>query len=210
MSKYLFAAVAAAAVASPVVARDGPYVGVEGGALLVQKTTADYQGITGLTDGTIGIKHKTGIDLDAIAGYDFGMFRVEGELGYKKAGIKSTNPNIPFFTFFEDGGRGRTVSAMVNALVDFGPDDGLNGYVGGGVGAARTSYKVNIISFGGTDSNFAWQLIAGIRYPVSPHFDVGLKYRYFSTKYNLNEGPTEELLGKWRSHSLLASLIYNF
>src|SRR3954463_9699846 len=107
MSKYLFAAVAAGAIATPAVARDGPYVGVEGGLMFIQSHTDDYQGVTGLTDGTIRIKHKTGIDVDAIAGYDFGMFRVEGELGYKKAGVKSTTPNIPFFgPFGPDGGKG--------------------------------------------------------------------------------------------------------
>src|SRR5690349_15630444 len=119
MSKYLFAAVAAAAIAAtPAAAHDGSaYVGVDAGLMFVQSTDANYQGVTGLTDGDIRIKHKTGFDLDANAGYDFGMFRVEGELGYKHASIKNTTPDIPFFgTFFGDGGKGRTVSAMVNGL----------------------------------------------------------------------------------------------
>ena len=30
---------------------------------------------------------STGFDVDVIGGYDFGMFRVEGELGYKRACI---------------------------------------------------------------------------------------------------------------------------
>ena len=33
----------------------------------------------------IGSKHKMGYDVDVVGGYDFGMFRLEGELAYKKA-----------------------------------------------------------------------------------------------------------------------------
>ncbi|MEA3067122.1 MAG: hypothetical protein QOK41_529, partial [Sphingomonadales bacterium] len=34
------------------------------------------------------VKWKEGYDVDLIGGYDFGMFRVEGELGYKRSKIK--------------------------------------------------------------------------------------------------------------------------
>src|ERR1043166_8635702 len=154
MSKYLLAAVAAAAIATPAVAHDGsPYVGVDGGLMYVQSHSDNYQGVTGSQDGSIRIKHKTGYDLDAVAGYDFGMFRAEVEAGYKHAGIKGTNPNIPNFgPFFGDGGKGRTVSLMGNVMADFGPDDGLSGFVGGGVGVARTSLRVGSIHFGGPGS----------------------------------------------------------
>ena len=40
--------------------------------------------------------------------------------------------------------------------------------------------------------------------------DVGLKYRYFQTG-NLDFGEDDfDVDGKWKSHSLLASLIFNF
>ncbi len=212
MRKYLLAAAATVVLSSPAFARDGSiYVGADAGLMFIQKAHDNYQGITGLTDGSIGIKHKTGVDLDLIAGYDFGFIRAEAEAGYKHASIDSTDPNIPNFgPFFGDGGKARTVSLMGNLLADFGNENSLSFYAGGGLGVARTTYRVDSISFGGTDSNLAWQLIAGVRYPVSPNLDVGLKYRYFHTKYDLNEGPKEELLGKWNSHSLLASLTYNF
>ena len=55
-------------------------------------------------------------------------------------------------------------------------------------------------------------MIAGVRKAISPNIDLGLKYRFFNTttlKYgDSNNGG--ELKGSWRSHSLLASLIYNF
>ena len=116
MRRYLLAAVAVAAIASPAMARDGAgYVGIEGGILFPRhsnvnttanrSTTAVTTSVT--TPYTLGVAgtpgapvvtsatttgtttygsgftadYKRGVDIDAIAGYDFGMFRLEGELG---------------------------------------------------------------------------------------------------------------------------------
>ena len=61
-----------------------------------------------------------------------------------------------------------------------------------------------------SDTGFAWQAIAEIRAPLSDNWDVGLKYRFFNvdkTRFQLPSGA--EASGRFRSHSLLASLIYN-
>ena len=212
MRKFLLTALAATAISTPAVARDGSfYAGVEGGIMSVLDADMEYQGLTGLEDGDLDVDHGLGIDLDAVVGYDLGLVRVEGELGWKRASIDETDVDIPNFgPLFDDGGRGRSVSAMANVLLDFGNEEGLSFYLGGGVGVARTSYKIDAISFGATDSNLAYQAIAGVRMPLSPNIDAGLKYRYFMSKYNVEESAAEEILGKWKSHSLLASLIFNF
>ena len=44
------------------------------------------------------VKNKTGYDVDLIGGYDFGMFRLEGELGYKRANLKTVNADSAFLT----------------------------------------------------------------------------------------------------------------
>ncbi len=108
------------------------------------------------------------------------------------------------------GGKARAVSVMANLLLDFGSDARTSFFVGGGVGVARTQYTIGEISFGATDNNVAYQFIAGARTALSPSIDLGLKDRYFRSKYNLQEGENEEVLGRWKSHSLLASLIFNF
>ncbi len=212
MKKYFLSFVGLMAVASPAAARDGqPYVGVEGGVIIIKDENLEYQGLTGSEDGSIDIDHKLGIDADLIAGYDFGFFRAEAELGYKRARIDESDPSIPNFGPFDgDGGKARAVSAMVNVMADFGSDDGISFFVGGGAGVARTKYTIDAISFGATDSNLAYQFIAGARAAISPNIDAGLKYRYFTSKYNLEESDAEEVLGRWKSHSLLASLIFNF
>ena len=64
---------------------------------------------------------------------------------------------------------------MINGLVDFGNEDGLSFYAGAGAGRARVK------TLGESDSAWAWQGIAGVRYALSPNIDLGLKYRYFRT-----------------------------
>jgi len=224
MRNYLLAAVAAAAIATPALARDGsPYVGIEGGLMIVEDLESDVTVTRGANSTTIvdayKIDFKRGYDVDAIAGYDFGMFRVEGELGYKRAKIDDvrlstalgSNLGVTDANFDFDS-RATVVSLMANGLVDFGDDDGWAGYVGGGIGRARVRLA------GDNDSALAYQGIAGIRKAITPNIDLGLKYRYFRTaslRFNDEFTGTAGLSGldargKLRTHSLLASLIYNF
>src|SRR5690348_14677 len=95
MRKFLLAAVATAAIATPAFARDGsPYIGIDLGVMKPQDTNlrtnidfGDPIGVRSSGDGMI-VDHKVGYDVDVNAGYDFGMFRIEGELAYKHAGTK--------------------------------------------------------------------------------------------------------------------------
>jgi opacity protein-like surface antigen len=232
MRTYLLAAVAAAAVATPAVAKDNSgYVGVEGGVLFPRSQNGDFAATFGQSaqspaagttaplpgTGLVGalpvglatppaaiaggsrVRWKTGYDVDLIGGYDFGMFRLEGELGYKRSKLKNFRTDTAFgsavdaalnpagttgtaFAFpvddesaFGINNHVSVLSGMVNALLDVGGDAGVGGYVGAGFGRARVK------ELGDSDSAWAWQGIAGVRFPVSANIDIGLKYRYFRT-----------------------------
>src|SRR6188472_2632500 len=88
----IMAALASTALATPAVARDHSwYVGVEGGAMLVEDTKLDFdiddgEVIEDINDAII-LDYNTGIDLDLVGGYDFGGFRIEAELGWKHASL---------------------------------------------------------------------------------------------------------------------------
>lgn len=226
-SKSLLLAAAMLALApSAAFARDGlPYVGIEGGAIKPDRLKLDYQlNALSVSDG-VTFKHKTGFDVDLVAGYDLGMVRVEGELGWKRAAVTGVSiaPAIQFNNTAPLTARGstRALSAMANLLLDFGRDDGLQVYAGGGAGVARLSLENTITGanvpagrgIDGEDSGLALQLIAGMRLPISYNIDLGLKYRYFRTKLDLQDATTptavENLEGRFRSHSVLASLIFN-
>ncbi|HEU4877004.1 MAG TPA: outer membrane beta-barrel protein [Sphingomicrobium sp.] len=221
MRRYLLAAVAAAAIATPALARDGsPYVGIEGGLMIVEDMDQDVTLGTDRFDDGIQVDFKRGIDVDAIAGYDFGPVRVEGELGYKRLRADEVllSPALNNELGLGIGGdaidvssNGSVVSLMGNALLDFGDDDGWSGYIGGGVGRARV--KIG----GDRDSAFAWQLIAGVRKAITSNIDLGLKYRFFNTSdlkfsddFDSDVTGGISSRGKLNTHSLLASLIFNF
>ena len=142
----------------------------------------------------IGNKNKLGYDIDARGGYDFGMFRLEGELAYKHAKQKARNFGNSFGGNIGVDGHTSNFSAMLNGLVDFGGNDGINFSLGGGIGWSKTKYSLNVNTvtagsgdyyfdhFGGSlsKSKLAWQLLAEMRYPISPQVDIGLRYRYFN------------------------------
>ena len=279
MRKFiLLSATALAVAASPAAARDGqPYFGVEGGVLFPRDQDGDIDvdytttqtptapaAPAGPADVTFGdalaIEYKRGLDLDAVAGYDFGLFRIEGELGYKRAKLDEfdidqgfidalntalnrpsavPDPGAPGFvplvaSDFDLDGRMRIQSLMLNGLIDIGDEAGFSVYAGAGFGRVRAKFA------GQRDNAWAGQLIAGARTALSDNIDFGLKYRYFRTqKLSLADDSAVSLLGnanrfvinpttptivdqttsanlftnfeqRFRSHSLLASLIFNF
>lgn len=137
-------------------------------------------------------------------------------------------------TNFNLDARANIYSGMLNALLELGNEDGLSFFAGGGAGRARVEFG------GEKDNVWAYQLIAGARYAISDNIDFGLKYRYFQTdRLDLVDGSAVLLNGnpnrfvvnpttptivdqttnaalstsfdqKFRSHSVLASLIFNF
>jgi OmpA-OmpF porin, OOP family len=215
-------ALASTALASPALARDDQwYVGVDGGAMLVEDLNLDI----GTVNDAAKLDTKAGYDFGGVVGYDFGAFRLESEVSYRKADIKRSTGTVPFVPVdgtgspleagsFVTGGDTSALSFMVNGLLDFGADDGLQGFVGGGVGVARVD--VNNIRrttswLDDSDTGFAWQALAGIRAPLSDSWDVGLKYRFFNApKVNLVSADGRGVDTRFRSHSLMGSLVYNF
>src|SRR5215212_83952 len=169
---------------------------------------ATFTTLPAVATGGANVRLKNGYDIDAILGYDFGMFRLEGELGYKHSSVKSFSQDTAFGTTVTTGltpaGATQTTafvfpngnltafnltnnlniwSGMINGLVDFGDASGVSFYVGAGIGRARVKLFQN------SDSAWAYQGIAGVRFAVSPNIDIGLKYRYFRTG-DLDFAPT--------------------
>jgi opacity protein-like surface antigen len=171
------------------------------------------------------VDRKTGYNVDVIAGYKLGLLRLEAEGGYQRAGVKSLTVSAPLIT---DVGTavGTTVTAsnfavgdhigvkklMANALVDGDFGGGFGGYAGAGAGRAWADFS------GNSDSAWAYQGIAGLRYALTPNLDAGVKYEYFRTgRLNFDDAFavngtnfTTQASGHYASNSVLASLVYNF
>ena len=220
-------ALASTALATPALARDKAwYVGVEGGAMIVEDIDYSIVGTATTRSGTGTVDHDYGYDVDGVIGYDFGAFRLETEVGYRSATVDAYRTNgaavpvsgtaqLPAGNYTNFGGRTSALSFMVNGLLDFGPDDGLQGFVGGGAGVARVKARIDPTNsyrlLDDSDTVFAWQALAGIRAPLSDNIDVSLKYRFFNAdNVRLLDARGSSYDGRFRSHSLLGGVTYNF
>jgi OmpA-OmpF porin, OOP family len=204
MMRYILVGAAIAAIAAPAQARDHSYYfGLEVGGMWPHDSTVEDR-TTGAN--LFNVNYKTGVDGDLILGHDFGLIRAEVEAGHKWAQHDSLD--LASGGSIDGGGHTSGYSAMGNLLVDFGKNESVNFYVGGGAGIAWMHERAAISTthFSMRDNGLAWQAIAGVRAPVFRYFDVGLKYRYFNAGHLTDDG----LRGEFRSHSVLASLIYNF
>ncbi|MBA3878918.1 MAG: flagellar motor protein MotB [Sphingobium sp.] len=220
-------ALASTIIATPALARDKSwYVGVDGGATIVERINYDI----GAARNAASASHDYGFDVSGNIGYDFGVFRVEAEVAYKRANVRdySSSTRTAAFggngtlftvapgTYGGVGGNTSALSFMVNGLVDFGDDDDIQGFVGGGVGVARVKASRYAISQPGgflddSDTRFAYQAIAGVRAPLSKHIDVSVKYRFFTApNARFVDVQGRNFGGTYRSHSLLGGITYNF
>jgi len=203
-------ALASSALASPALARSKSwYVEGDGGVMLQENTDVKVNG----TSNAATYDSKTGYDFGGIVGYDFGAFRLEAEGSYRRSKADNLLNNSTGVAYYRDNGEiaghASALSFMGNALIDFGPDDGLQGFIGGGVGVAKVDYGVTTAAgiLDDSDTRFAWQVLAGVRAPISKHIDVGLKYRFFNVS-NVNlvgssgSWAGSDISGRFRSHGL--------
>jgi OOP family OmpA-OmpF porin len=217
------AAVWILAAATPAAARDGAwYVGGDFGAMIVEDTDI---GINGADDAVTIFHDDIGFDGAAFIGYDLGAFRLEAEVAYKagdmaefenRIAIPSSSGPHPIGRR-EGFGAESALSFMINGMLDFGDDDGISGFVGAGSGVARVDFA-NLRAFENTgeflhdsDTAFAWQLVAGLRTAISKNVDATVRYRYFNAGgLDMRGFGNDEVSARFRSHSVLAGLTFNF
>jgi opacity protein-like surface antigen len=173
----------------------------------VPATTAApiYPAIPAATDLAWTTEFDTGYNISAQIGHRFaGGFRVEGEFNYNRAGIKTHNGvsvggtdisavdasvltrgatvGSTVGTVVDSGiGKQQSYGVFANAYYDFNSGGSFQPYVGGGIGAQKVKfdYRPSNIDIGqGKSTNFAWQLMAGATYKISPSFEVFGQYNY--------------------------------
>ena len=180
-------------LAAPACARDGAwYVGGDFGAMIVEDAELDFSNGSSTVDNAVTINHEYGYDGGLFVGYDLGAFRLEAEVAYKRARIDEietviTLPGDPVGPLPPGqhpigGGSSSALSFMINGMLDFGDDDGISGFVGGGAGIGRVSYN-NLRVFEDSDpyiddgdSGFAvTHLTVAANCPTVSERDLGLR-----------------------------------
>ncbi len=202
----LAAAVIVGLAAAPAVLADatGPYASGNLGLVSTGDTDSSTAGtISGgaFTDAPFTSKerfeYETGFGASGALGYDFGAVRVEGEVAWRRVDIETIEvrdatgslraihdvtgviePELPTRT--------AVLSGMVNGWLDLDLALPVQPFIGGGAGVARVS------SDNSSDTVFAWQVGAGIGYPLGPTVTLQAGYRYFRTAEGQFKGDTTQ------------------
>jgi OmpA-OmpF porin, OOP family len=168
--KLRLALAAATCLALPVMAHaqpvTGPYVSLEGGTSIANPT-----GFENRTDGTSGkLNFRDSYAVATSVGYGFGDgFRVELSGNFYRNTVHKFSYNGGLGETLANGGM-NTYGPMVNALYDVDIGLPIFPYIGAGVGyqwqKMVTPLKSEFDSVSGTKGSFAYNIIAGIAYPL--------------------------------------------
>lgn len=155
-------------------------------------------------------------------GYDFGQFRLEGEVTYHKHnGDRLTVDNdagLGLATGAVTGGSSKLTSYMVNAIMDLGDTLGtpnFEPFIGAGVGLANLDWdglRTAANSFTDSSDNvFAYQLFAGVRVPLDNGWEMSLKYRYVDANAaSLQDRLNNAFKASYDAHDMVIGLTYRF
>jgi len=137
--------------------------------------------IAGLTNTT---DYDPGFSLGGVFGYDFGNFRVDGEIALRgnmisRLGVTPIDGDTLAWSY------------MVNGYFDFPTNGPVKPYIGGGIGFATVVIDWHVPGFfpfsqipiaDDSDSGLAYQFSGGIGYEINPRTTVSFGYRYFAVE----------------------------
>jgi opacity protein-like surface antigen len=199
--------------AQQTVSYGGPYVGIKGGVNWIGSDPTFF-GDAGDAATPDTLSFDTGFNVGLIGGYSFGqrwgMFspRIEVELGYLRNNLSS---------FKDDGavvadatGDLHSFYGLANFLLDIPMSGwGFTPFIGAGVGFANTRSTVTSITLGGVDqfsddTNFAWDVTAGVSYDISRNvtFDIAYRFLQFTSVNNTFNGLGGDTGGSISSHDI--------
>jgi len=205
---------------APMAGPVGFYVGAEGGwtDLATATNTGDCGGgCIPPFPGAQAVSQETfhdGFNVGGRIGYQAGPWRLEGDFAYRRndsSHLQMVSPtNKPGRA---DGAERHAVSEMANVIYDFSLGWPVTPHIGGGIGAAEVTRNLSN-KFGGTHDTvavFAYQAIAGIRYPITPALAFDVDYRYFTTTGTDFTSTNPDLIkSDYSTHNIVASLTWLF
>jgi opacity protein-like surface antigen len=172
MKKIIFAML----LSLPVFLSAGQYVGIHGGPDYGFKTNDSNSG------------QKVGYAVGGVFGHDFAnQFRCEVEVSYRKAHKRTIYKDKVIDQIFSKQYESRHSTAfMANGYYDLSQLAmyNLSPFIGAGVGFTnnvvelKAKYDDHIDSEKRRDSDFAWQLLAGLSYPVQEGVKANVRYCY--------------------------------
>lgn len=191
-------------------AKIGPYISVNlGGAFLTDSDQSQ-----GGDDWTM--KFDPGFASSFAGGFNFGMFRIEGELGYQGNNVDNKNDYYSDDYYYDDyyyddhhhyhssdddSSDLTAYSLMGNFYLDFVNPSPVTPFLTAGIGMAT----VDLFDYY-DDTVFAYQVGAGLAFAINPRMSVDLKYRYFATE----DLDLDGIEAEFASHNLYCGFRFTF
>jgi len=189
-SLFVSAAEPIQATKEPVEIYNPFYTGVFGGWVIPEELKVE-------NGEKVEIKLNQSGAVGAKVGYIFPIKWLAVELEYTfLSGQHADAPKIGYF---------RAHNAMGNLILRY-PEGVIRPYIGGGAGWSWGNFAKT--EDGDTNANaFGWQALAGINLEIIPSLSVDFGYRYFSSKYKIDDLNVNNTVG---DHMLLVGLNYHF
>ncbi len=180
-----------------------PYVSGNLGAVWVVDSDLSLYG----EDTDVEMSFDTGYGVTGAIGYavtrdmSYG-YRTEIELGYRENDIDKISAKG--FASESIDGDISTISVMANGFIEFMPEGTFSPFVGVGVGGANVEGEDD----GGSedDTVLAYQVIAGVAFPLSQNLKIDVQYRYFAT----DDPEFNDLEVEYGTHNAMLGLRYGF
>ena len=157
-------------------------------------------------------RHDEGFDVGGRLGIKQGPWRFEGEFNYRRNGlseiISTSDPKA--------SGSAQAFTFLANAIYDFEMPgwSWATPHVGGGIGLAHLNATQKIAGFtllNSSDTQFAYQAIAGLRFPLAPNWSLDLDYRYLATTDpSYRDVAGNRVTSSYQTHNAIASFTYSF
>jgi opacity protein-like surface antigen len=202
----LLALLTVAAFASAPVHAASHYVSGMGGVSRMNNMTPEdaYQGVGGNNSSNLDL--GSGVNVLGAIGCDYGNYRLEAEVGYQqnklKSGVDYMDGVVQYHPLegsrYDMRGDVSALSLMGNGYYDFNLGGGIDLYATAGVGVAQVSFHdvnfsnnydaTNNVLFNNPNPGYndhettiAYQVGAGLAFPVTDRIKLDLRYRYFAT-----------------------------
>ena len=188
-------------------ATNGLYLGGAAGANFATDSKVKPSGGTPDT-----AKFDTGGAGSLSVGYGFGNgFRAELEASYRNADVKSLKNN----NFAVVKGSTDTWGVLVNGFYDINTGTRLTPYIGAGVGVAVVNGKLSgdgTTLYNSSDTQFAYQGIAGVSYALTGNLALTADYRYLGTTDTTFKGGAgvSSVKASNGNHTILAGVRWTF
>ena len=170
-----------------------PYVSGNFG--LVSASDANLSGESG-SAGELSM-HQ-GYGFLAAVGNNFDGLRAEAEIAYRTNDLNK-NSNRPAI------GDIKSFAVMGNLLVDFAASENVRPFLGAGMGLAKIDGNSAFLN-DANDTVFAYQLMAGVGFPLTHVTTIDLQYRYFATANPNFDGTKAE----YETQNFFAGLRFDF